>query len=440
MLFINLIRKTSWPLYGGLLCLIVPVILLGCHMLQATGGTFVLPHDESYLQLSTARTLAFRHIWGIGKIDFASATPSLLYPVVLAVVFWIFGTSMWVVPAVNFVIAAVFLWAVERWLAKRGLTPLPRAGILTALIFLPSLPVMILYGVESPLLLLTAFLFLSRLVDEWGAAAFSRQTLIYGALMMAARYDGVILLGGVCLLLLWQRRWLVAFELAFWCLFPVLVFGILAMFKGSYFLPNIFVERSLKAFLSFNWLVGCGVAVGTPMVWDYLKRPAGGRMRQAALVTGAILVPVLLTRDLYAFKGLQHSSREVARLQGPIARFVYRYYTRHGIVSDDIGLISFRADGRYWDPSGLGNARIAGSRAWAAQIAIISDEYGRALPKPWIRTARWELEGATGQGKAYTFYACDTFNVRLLTEHLEDFTPFLPSDLNIQYSDPSSAE
>lgn len=435
MLFVNLIRKSSWVFYVSLLALSIFVALLGYHLLRDTGGNYVLPFDESYLQLSTAKTLAFRHVWGIGRYDFTSATPSLLYPVVLALAFWVFGSSIWMVPVVNMIIGTIFLWKVERWLAKKGYTVQFRLCILAAVIFLPSLPVMILYGMESPLLLLTAFLFLARLSDEWGAAAFSRQTLIYGALMMAARYDGVLLLGGICLLLLWQRRWLVAFELALWSLLPVLIFGILSMFKGSHFLPNVFMERSVKAFLSYDWLVGCGVAVGIPLLWNYLARPAGKRVRLAALVAGVILVPVLLTRDVYAFKGLQRNSREVYEVQNPVARFAYRYYSRYGILSDDIGQISFRTEGRYWDLTGLGNPGLLNrGRRGDSHIAIISDQYRRPLPASWIRTARWVRNGEEGVNtKTYTFYARDTSYARWLNLYLEDFTPFLPVNFDVEY-------
>src|SRR5882757_831087 len=189
----NLIRKDNWALHIACIALLLPVLILGQHLLQNTAGAFTLPHDEAFLQLSTAKTLAFQRIWGIGQYDFAAASPSLLYPVALAVVFFISGVHLLIIPIINTAIVIILLATIQAWLAKRAIRPLNQLFILLAVVALTPLPLMVIYGMERPLLLLFAFLFVSRLSDEWAGAIFSPRTFLYGALLVASRYDGVLL-------------------------------------------------------------------------------------------------------------------------------------------------------------------------------------------------------------------------------------------------------
>lgn len=445
----NLIRKDNWPLYIATAVLLIPVLILGRHLLQDTGGAFSLPRDEAFLQLSTAKTLAFRRIWGIGPYDFAPASPSLLYPLALAVTFFICGAYLAVVPIFNTAVAIILLAAVHRWLTKRGVTPASRLLILLAVIILAPLPLMVIYGMESTLLLLFAFLFLSSLSDEWGLPEFSRRTMIYGALMVASRYDGILLVTGVCLLLLWRRKWLTAFELALWCLLPVLVFGIISMFKGSYFLPNVFMVQPAGSLLSYDWLVGCAAAVTVPLLSDYYSHHPARKIPRAAGLSVLIIVLALTTRNLYAFRASERSSLDIYKLKYPIAQFAHRYYYRYGIVSDDIGIISFLTEGRYLDLSGLASTKIARSRVdnffgpalinelskeQNSQVAIISDRYDKTLPDSWIRTGEWEMTGYNpSEKRTVSFYAMDSAWAKRLRKNLEEYTHFLPQDLTVQY-------
>jgi len=445
----NLIRKDNWPLYIATAALLIPVLILGRHLLQDTGGAYSLPRDEAFLQLSTAKTLAFRQIWGIDRQHFVAASPSLLYPLVLAVTFFLFGANLILVPIINTAIAVILLTVIHRWLVKRGVTALNQLFILLAVIILTPLPVMAIYGMESPLLLLFAFLFVSRLSDEWTLPEFSRRTMIYGALMVAARYDGAILIAAACLFLLWRRKWLTAFELALWSLLPALVFGIIAIFKGSYFLPNVFMVEGAGSLLSYDWLVGCGAAVAVPWLSGYLAKWPDRKAGRAAGTAILLIALILTARNLYAFRASERSSLGTYRIKYPIAQFAHRYYYRYGIVSDDVGMISFETDGRYLDLSGLASIKIARSRLanffspelihelsreQNSQIAIISDTYDKPLPDHWIRTGQWQIpDPDPSEKRAVSFYAMDSSAATRLRKNLEEYTHFLPQDLTVQY-------
>jgi len=445
----NLIRKDKWPLHLAVAAFLLPTILLAYHLLQNTGGAFSLPRDEAFLQLSTAKTLAFRHVWGIGRYDFASASPSLLYPLVLAAAFFIFGAQLILVPVVNTAIAILLLIAIQQWLAKRAIRPVNQLFILLSVVALTPLPLIVIYGMERPLLLLFAFLFVSRLSDEWAMPEFSQRTLIYGALMVATRYDGVFLIAAVSLLLIYRRKWLEAFELALWSLLPILVFGIIALFKGSYFLPNAFMVEPAGRLLSYDWLVGCGVAVAVPLLSHYATKPLTRKTSWITGLSALVIALTLFTRNLYAFRESDRSSLAVHRLTYPAAQFTHRYYHRYGIVSDDMGIISYLTEGRYLDLSGLSSIKIARgktdkylnpgliyqlSQDQNSQLAIISDRYDKGLPESWIRTASWKMPALDGYDKkTISFYAVDSSAATLLEKNLVAYTSFLPRNITVQY-------
>jgi hypothetical protein len=445
----NLIRKDCWPLYIAIAAFLVPSLILGQHLLQSTGGAFSLPHDESFLQLSTAKTLAFNRVWGVGKYAFSSASPSLLYPVVLAVLFFIFGAHLVIIPLVNIVIAVILLACIQQWLNARAISPARQLLVLLAVTVLTPLPLMIVYGMERSLLLLMAFLFISRLSDEWQTAVFSRRTLIYGALLVSTRYDGALLIAGISLVLVWRRRWLEAFELALWSLLPVLVFGIISNFKGNYFVPNIFMVAPAQLQFSYDWLIGCGVAVIVPFLSHYKpKRLNPGKVWGAGLIV-AVIVLTLMTRNLYAFQSADSASLNIYKQEYPVGKFLQRYYRRYPIASDDIGLASYLMEGRYIDLSGRASIEVARSRKgnyfsadWIQALstkentflAVVSDGYAGGVPKEWIKTASWVMPGYDpSDKKIFSFFSRDTAVAADITKKIKEYSFFLSKEITVEY-------
>jgi hypothetical protein len=346
-------------------------------------------------------------------------------------------------------IAVILLAAVQQWLKKRSIKTVNQLFILLAIIALTPLPLIVTYGMERPLLLLFAFLFVSRMSDEWFSPEFSRTTLICGALMVATRYDGALLVALPCLLLLWRRKLLEAFELALWCLLPALVFGILAVFKENYFLPSPFMVMPVSSLVSYDWLVGCGIAVALPLLSGAGFQRLGHKTSRVAGVAATLIALMLCTKNMYAFREARRSSLEAYRLEYPAAQFVRRYYFRYGIVSDDVGSISFLTEGRYVDLSGNASIKIARSRGHHSpdpnlvnqlsmekrtHVAIVSDKYARALPQNWVRTASWQWNGVAGEeSKTLYFYALDSITAGVLKPELEEFAYFLPKNVTARY-------
>jgi len=443
---INLIYKGSWTFYIALLVLMLAVFLIGHHLSQATNGTFSLPCDEAFLQLSTAKTLAFTHTWGINKDNFEAASPSLLYPLLLAIAFFIFGAHFIVAVLVNTVIAILLLICLDKWLKKKSIRPLTQLLILLAVILLSPLPLMIIYGVERTLLLLLAFLTVSRLFDEWDQPAFSRRTLIYCALTIATNYDGLLLIAVACVLLLWQHKWPRAFELCFWALLPMIAFGFIALSKRAYFFPNPWIVAFTSQF-SYDWMLGCCAAVIVPLAHQHLnirKRPA-----QWMIASAWVMIILLFTRNVYAVRGLSRSSISIFRQEYLIGKFVHRYFDKYSILADDVGVLSYVGEGLYTDLTGFGSVKIAWNRdtnffgpglirllniTQGFRIAIVSEVYEICIPEDWIKVASWNLSDDEGASKKTIFFFGRSFNeADDLLKHLKEYSYSLSHDIIIKY-------
>lgn len=446
----TLFSKSDWPLYAVLPIFLLPILINSHDVLQQTNGIFSLPHDESFLLLSTAKNLAFRHVWGICSYDFAAASPSLLYPLLLAVFFFIFGAHLLIAVLINTAIGIFLLSAVQRWLKAQGLQPIVQLLILLAIILLTPLPLIVMYGLERILLLLFAFLFISRLSDEWSAASFSRRTYVYGALLVATRYDGILLVTLICLLLLFHRRGWLSLRLWLTSLSPVAAFGLLAISKGWYFIPNTFIVPAESFLLSYDWLIGSAIAVVVPLLLRHAPRLFHRNNRPAQWVTGIAAMAViglLLSRNLHAFEKASRSSIRLYRQQYLAGQFARRYYRRRGIASDEVGAVSYLADGRFFDLSGLASIKVAKSKnalspdslrrlsqEVSTQLAIVSDSYTRKLPASWIKTGSWDIPRFDRPGKdILSFYVVDPSWAPEMKRNLEEYRRLLPGDITVRY-------
>jgi hypothetical protein len=225
---------------------------------------------------------------------------------------------------------------------------------------------------------------------------------------------------------------------------PALVFGFLSLYKGGYFLPNTFITGSKSFLLSYDWLVGCGIAVGAPMLQTYLKRLPQKPLGVTPALSAVLIALGLTTTNLYAVQALDRASLAAYKMKYAVAQFAHLYYYRYGITSDDIGMISFFTDANYVDLSGLASARIARIRndrfynpalvkhlsdVQGVKLAVISNHYDKGLPDNWLRMASWNISGK----ETWTFYCTDTFAISYFKWNMKDYARTLNPDIKVNY-------
>jgi len=223
-----------------------------------TGGHWSYPLDDTYIHMALARNLAFYHNWGITHDSFAGASSSLLYSLLLALLFKLFSVHLMIPLVVNALAGIGLVFVLQRTLAGEGIRPGAQLLILLGVIVFTPLPILVVSGMEHTLQCLFSFLFIYRFA-AWagrggsagsgarggvGGQPLPWSILWYALLMVATRYECLFLVGIAGLVLLWKGKWRDAFLLGGFALLPVIAFGVYSISKGSYFLPNSILLKS----------------------------------------------------------------------------------------------------------------------------------------------------------------------------------------------------
>jgi hypothetical protein len=243
----------------ALLALLIPVALIEYQVTRHTGGTLMYPLDDTFIHLTIAKNLALHGNWGITSGEFQSASSSLLYTFLLAILIKIFTVQVWLPLVVNIIAGIILIIVIWKQLQKENVGPFGQLIILLAVIFFTPIPILVISGMEHTLQCLFTFLFIFRFSDwleqmdnESGKNNLPVPLLIYGVLCCTIRYEGLFLIAIACLLLLYKRKIRAAFLLGFVCVLPVVIFGVYSMGKGSYFLPNSVLIKSETTTLSLS--------------------------------------------------------------------------------------------------------------------------------------------------------------------------------------------
>lgn len=100
---------------------------------------------------------------------------------------------------------------------------------------------------EHTLQLLFCFLFIysfSEALANRDKTVLPVKVYIYGLLMVTTRYETMSMMAIACLLLAFRNQWWKAISLGVFSLLPVIGFGLFAMSKGSFFMPNSVLLKS----------------------------------------------------------------------------------------------------------------------------------------------------------------------------------------------------
>lgn len=258
--------KEAVILLLALAATVIPLAYFIYGVLKHTGGVFMYPVDDAFIHMELARNLAFHGTWGINPGEFGSASSSVLYTLLLSLLFRLFSDHTIIPLIINGVAAILLLAAIQRWLIRHNTRPVVQLLVLLMVVLFVPLPTLIMSGMEHTLQCLFSFLFVFYFAEWYGGRMTddrqpttevkSRSRLIpftlllYALLTAAIRYEGLFLVFPACLMLLWRRRFAAALWLGFWALLPVLVFGIFSLSKGSYVLPNSLLVKSESLHLS----------------------------------------------------------------------------------------------------------------------------------------------------------------------------------------------
>ncbi len=210
-----------------------------------TGGTFVYAQDDPYIHLTLARTLAQSGVWGIRPDEFAGASSSPLWTVLLAALQRAGAVADWWPLVVNLAagigVLLVLAWIIEREGLRRFAIPL-----LLAVVLVTPLPTLALIGLEHTLFVLLALAFCWRVARHVADAEPTGMlaTCLLGGALVATRYEGLFLIVGAAGLLLSRRRFTLVVALTVAAAIPIVAYAAFSLAHGGPVLPNSVLMKS----------------------------------------------------------------------------------------------------------------------------------------------------------------------------------------------------
>ncbi|HEY0758648.1 MAG TPA: hypothetical protein VGD59_05255 [Acidisarcina sp.] len=243
------VKARSWlPLLSALGFLLFWAAVTYHLCLRRTGGSYVYPLDDAYIHMSIAKNLVRHGLWGVTAYHFSSASSSILWPLLVAVIFKVVGVQVLVPLFLSLSCGLLLLVVADRCIrAQSSAPPWLRTLALFALIFFTPLVSNCFTGMEHLAHACAAVLYCATVVDLAAGRRDRRSAIAFvllSALLVAVRYEAVAMIGMGCLILVLSRRWLLAVASAVAAALPIVAFGEYATAHGAYFLPNSVLLKS----------------------------------------------------------------------------------------------------------------------------------------------------------------------------------------------------
>ena len=241
------LKKTllqHWPLYASVLVLCLLLWLILAVSFSHNQGRLVYALDDAYIHMAMARNFSHYGVWGVTRYGFTSSSSSILWTLLLSLTYYLLGVSQIAPLLWNLFLAVLVLVVADAILGWYRLPSALRFASLLAIIFLIPVPGLILAGTEQILQTLLAMLvtFLAGQVisGEVPSSTTSNSTwlLLLAPLVTAVRFEGMFLIVAMVGLFLLRKRWFYALALGVCGFLPVVIYGIISVSRGWFWLPS----------------------------------------------------------------------------------------------------------------------------------------------------------------------------------------------------------
>lgn len=231
-------HAADWSLMVSLAVYLIAVMAMWWLIHDRT-GEISYTVDDAYIHGTLARNIAEHGSFGIVPGEFAAASSSPLWTVLMAVIFFVTGAQSWVPAALATLFGALAVERCNVLLKRMGSGPVTRTTvILMAIAFAPLLPI-ISTGMEHTLHAWALVgLFGSLLAASGDEGQRPGVIFLWAALAAGSRYESLFALPPLLIWLALRRKWLTATGLAAGMALPVLAFAAYSLAHGGYALPN----------------------------------------------------------------------------------------------------------------------------------------------------------------------------------------------------------
>jgi hypothetical protein len=248
-MFLNL--KHYGPLIITIALLWLILILFLNASLSKNQGNLIYALDDAYIHTAMAKNFSQHGVWGVTKHKFTSSSSSLLWTLLLSALYFIFGVNESIPFVLNFFTATLVLLVIFYILKRFKFTFWRLTLILAAFIFFIPLPYLVFGGLEHVLQILInlAYIYTASLVinsnDDTPTRSRNKDArlnrvflFLLSPLVILVRYEGLFIIFAVCLLLVARKKYFISFINGVTGLFPLVVYGVISVINGWYFLPN----------------------------------------------------------------------------------------------------------------------------------------------------------------------------------------------------------
>lgn len=252
--------KKYTPLLAGLAFIAVTVAALEYLALKKTGGHFCYPLDDPFIHMALAKNIVLHGNWGINAQGWTSTSSSPLFTILLALLFKL-SINAYMPFLLSSLGTLLILLAMQKELARHtDLTTGNQALLAVVTLLVGTVPAMTLLGMEHTLQIAFVLLFVhsAATVLSGGTRRDLQLAALWAALMTFTRYETSFIVGGAFFLLATQRRFKEAFLIALAGALPILLFGLLSVGKGGYFIPN---SVMIKGNQNMTYLLNGGLTI-----------------------------------------------------------------------------------------------------------------------------------------------------------------------------------
>jgi len=247
-------EKQIWPFAVASAAFLIAVAAHLIEIFRIDRGVQLFALDDAYIHAAIAKNLLLNHTFGISAGIFASASSSIIWPFLIAALFYVFGLHAWAILLFNIVLGIIALLLCHTvW---RSFAPVASGTletiVLLAIIFAGSLISLAFVGMEHILQFIAVLLFLYEVVLAAGITPpekIPRGLLVglclSGILAVLARFEGAFAIAVGCSFLFMLKRRSLAVSLSLTSALPILLFGWYSVRHGGYFFPNSLLIKAI---------------------------------------------------------------------------------------------------------------------------------------------------------------------------------------------------
>jgi hypothetical protein len=239
---VSRIIKNHWPVIIALVIFWCGIILVLKVSLSRNQGHLNYALDDAYIHMAMAKNLALYGTWGVTKHSFSGSSSSLLWPILLALTYLLFGVNELSPLILNLVGGMLVCILAYVLLRKYALSSFLIVVCLLLMIFSTPLIPLVFSGMENILQIAISLLFVylatQGLITQKTGTLEEKWLIILAPLLVMVRYEGLFLLLVVTVLFMIRHKYRYALLLGGAGILPAACYGVIAVFKGWYPLPN----------------------------------------------------------------------------------------------------------------------------------------------------------------------------------------------------------